>query len=413
MAEKKNKAAHFLHIKRHTEGTSNEISVSVLDARKKAVDSEETKEKKPRGFATTFSGVFSPSLSIKGGKTPSQAAADENALPAAANGASGQGGAFVDPEQEIAQRKQRRRSRRIFSGVTGVLLCALVLGTSSYFLATEYQKQQNHQSMLNEALGEIEQADKTIVAMDELINAPLDEENVGKIKGIQESLASANALLDSAEATARRAFDGMRDSADKEAAGQALSSITARKVMIDEGSRIMQATVNAHQAALEVSSAWEDILAADASARQAAAAVSSTTTANVALSKEKTTSALDQFTTAKAKLSTAAKAYASADMRLLNEYLNKRIEAMNYALISDEAIMVQDKKTADTNNEAYNKADAQATALAQQFPADPLQPIYAAYDTNTAASFAAYNEARRAVGAADSFLRDYLGTSGK
>ncbi|MEG1253682.1 MAG: hypothetical protein RSD25_02020, partial [Raoultibacter sp.] len=260
---------------------------------------------------------------------------------------------------------------------------------------------------------EIEQADKTIVAMDELINAPLDEENVGKIKGIQESLASASALLDSAEATAHRAFDGMRDSADKEAADQALSSITARKVMIDEGSRIMQATINAHQAALEVSSAWEDILAADATARQAAAAVSLTTAANVALSKEKTTSALDQFTTAKTKLSTAAKAYASADMHLLNEYLNKRIEAMNYALVSDEAILVQDKKTADTNNEAYNKADAQATALAQQFPADPLQPIYAAYDTNTAASFASYNEARRAVGAADSFLRDYLGTSGK
>ncbi|MEG0477439.1 MAG: hypothetical protein RR572_07230, partial [Raoultibacter sp.] len=113
------------------------------------------------------------------------------------------------------------------------------------------------------------------------------------------------------------------------------------------------------------------------------------------------------------KLSTAAKAYASADMHLLNEYLNKRIEAMNYALASDEAIMVQDKKTAETNNDAYNTADAQATALAQQFPTNPLQPLYTAYDTNTAASFTAYNEARRAVGAADSFLRDYLGTSDK
>ncbi|MEG2369109.1 MAG: hypothetical protein RSB16_04710 [Raoultibacter sp.] len=413
MAEKKNKAAHFLHIKRHTEGTSNEISVSVLDARKKAVDSEENKEKKSHGFATTFSGVFSPSLTIKGGKTPSQAAAGADALPAAAEGIAGQKGALVDPEKEIAQRKQRRRSRRIFSGITGILLCTAVLGATSYFLATEYQKQHDHQTMLNEALGEIKQADKTIVAMDELISAPLDEENVGKIKEIQESLPAANALLDSAAATAHGAFEGMRDSADKEAADQALSSITARKVMIDEGSRIMQAMANVHQAALGASAAWEDILAADATARQAAAAISLTTTANAALSKEKTTSALDQFTAAKMKLSTAAKAYASADMHLLNEYLNKRIEAMNYALASDEAIMVQDKKTAETNNDAYNTADAQATALAQQFPTDPLQPLYTAYDTNTAASFSAYNEARRAAGAADSFLRDYLGTSDK
>ncbi|MEG0620205.1 MAG: hypothetical protein RR477_03620 [Raoultibacter sp.] len=413
MAEKKNKATHFLHIKRHTEGTSNEISVSVLDARKKAVDSEETKEKKSHGFATTFSGVFSPSLTMKGGKTPAQVAAGEDAPPAAARGVAGQNGAFADPEQEIAQRKQRRRARRMFSGLAGVLVCAVVLGVSFYFLATEYQKQQDHQAMLNEALGEIEQADKTIVAMDELINAPLDEENVGKIKEIQESLPAANALLDSAAATAHGAFEGMRDSADKEAADQALSSITARKVMIEEGARIMQAMVNVHQATLEVRGAWEDILAADVNARQAAAAISATTTANVALSKEKTTAALDQFTAAKVKLSTAAKTYASADMHLLNEYLNKRIEAMNYALASDEAIMVQDKKTAETNNDAYNTADAQATALAQQFPTDPLQPIYVAYDTNTAASFSAYNEARRTAGAADSFLRDYLGTSDK
>lgn len=44
MARKKNKLAEILHIKERTEGTSNEISFSVLDARSKQADSGRDKK---------------------------------------------------------------------------------------------------------------------------------------------------------------------------------------------------------------------------------------------------------------------------------------------------------------------------------------------------------------------------------
>ncbi|MEG0072052.1 MAG: hypothetical protein RR692_02535 [Raoultibacter sp.] len=413
MADKKNKAEHFLHIKRHTEGTSNEISVSVLDARKKAVDSEEGKERKTQS-AAVFSGVFTPSLMFKGGKKAASQGSDrEGSVFSSSADSVGSGAVSVDPEQEIARRKARRRTRRIISGVVGFAVIALLAAATVSFLAVEYQRQQSHQMLLNEALADLSQADKTIVAMDAAINAILDEENVVKMQEIQGDLPAAAALLDTAYDTAQLASEGMRDSAEKEAAGQALASIKARKIMIDEGFRMLAAMLNARRAAESVSAAWDILLAADATAREASALVANTTAQNVELSKEKTKLALSQFNDAKAQLSLAAEAYASADLHLLNEYTNKRIEAMNYALASDEAIVLQDKKTAEANNESYNQADAQAVAIAKQLPGDPTRLIYDAYDTNTSASFATYNEARRVAGAADSFLRDYLGTSVK
>lgn len=366
MAEKKDRVARFLHIKRHTKGTSNEISLSVLDSRNEGVDS-----------------------------------------------VSAEPSSFADPEREIAHRKNRRLARKIVSGAVGAVVLVAAIGLTTYSLAVEYQKQSTYQALLHEALAEVTQADETIVTMDATIIGTVDEETVVKMKEIPADLPACTIILDHAEDTACTAFEGMRDSADKEAAGQAQAAITARKTMIEEGDKIMQASLKARNAAETLSSAWAIILSADATARDAAARVTPTTPENVKRSKEGSDRALSQFKEAKAKIEAAGASYATADLHLLSEYVNKRIEATNYALASDEAILVRDKKTAEANNAAYNQIDAQAAALSKQLPTDPTEPIYAAYDASISSSFSAYHDARRAAGTADSFLRDYLGTGSK
>ncbi|MEG2211148.1 MAG: hypothetical protein RRX88_01565 [Raoultibacter sp.] len=412
MAFKKDKNAHFLHIKRYTEGTSNEISLSVLDSRNKAADSEEIKEGKP--VRARFAGVVSLFPVFKGGRTPapegSEAASDSAPVPEVSVNPAG---SVIDSDREIAHRKRQRRTHRILSGIAAFVLVAVVAGTATYFLAAEYQNQHDHQALLSESLVDITAADATIVAMDEAINAPVNEETVMKMQEIQGGLPSAVASLDRAGATAQKAFEGMRDSVDKEAAGQTVAAVAARTSLVEAGTALMQATINTHQAIGLVGAAWSEILSADALAHRAAALVSHTTTENARLSKDENNQALSQFTDAKLKLETAGISAASADLHLLIAYVDKRIKAMNYAIVSDDAIMVQDKKTAEVNNERSNQADIQAAQIAEQFPTDPLQPLYDAYDADTASSFSTYQEARRAAGAADSFLRGYLGTADK
>lgn len=412
MAFKKDKNAHFLHIKRYTEGTSNEISLSVLDSRNKAADSEEIKEGKP-GRAR-FAGVVSLFPVFKGGRTPApeRTEAECDSAPVLESSVH-PAGSVIDSDQEIAQRKRHRRVHRILSGIAGFVLIAVVASATTYFLATEYQAQQDHQALLSESLTDITAADATIVAMDETINAPVNEETVMKMQEMQGDLPSAVASLDQADAAAQKAFEGMRNSVDKEAAGQALAAIAARRSLVEAGATLMQATINTHQAIGLVGAAWSEILSADALAHRAAALVSHTTIENARLSKEENNQALSQFTDAKLKLETVGTSAVHADLHLLISYVDKRIEAMNYAIASDAAIMVQDKKTAEAHNERYNQAGIQAAQIAEHFPADPTQPLYDAYDIDTASSFSAYQEARRAAGAADSFLRGYLGTAAK
>ena len=70
---------------------------------------------------------------------------------------------------------------------------------------------------------------------------------------------------------------------------------------------------------------------------------------------------------------------------------------------------MQDKQTAESFNEQYNAADAEAAARAAALPKGPTEALYDDYDNETAALFDEYNNARATASAADSFLRDYLG----
>lgn len=48
----------------------------------------------------------------------------------------------------------------------------------------------------------------------------------------------------------------------------------------------------------------------------------------------------------------------------MKEYVSLRQTAVSEALSSNAAILLQDKKTAESHNDAYNKADKKATSMA-------------------------------------------------
>jgi protein-tyrosine-phosphatase len=85
------------------------------------------------------------------------------------------------------------------------------------------------------------------------------------------------------------------------------------------------------------------------------------------------------------------------------------LEEVQYGLLSNEAILIQDKKTAESNNELYNTTDQETVTLAKSFPETFAQPLVDAYKKATENYDEQFNQLRNDVGGYDAFLRSYLG----
>lgn len=434
MAKKDTKLTKAAHIKRHTEGTSNELSFSVLDAAKNRADAEEgidSKAQIPRlggirlfswrpykknastptkDEALALSGSMSESTTSSsrssGSKNPSSSAAGGVLQGGLASTASN----YSSPEDEIKRRKHRRRSHRALIAVITTILLVAAIGGGGYFLYKEITAHQEQVSLLDQSLDKVNEADKVIVALDQIINEDFDESDSETMGKILEAIPDAATLLSEGEELANEALEDMRDSGDKEATEQTIDAIEARKEMLTYGAELLNFRIQAQADIAKIEEIWDMVLSADAAAREAAELVTDTTPENVNASKEKTLEAQTLFNDATYLLSELETSTLSLDTELLYGYLSKRSEAMGYAIASDDAILIQDRVTAETQNEAYNTAETEASTLAKDIPEDITQLVMDAYESAIADTEESYMETRLSASTADAFLRDYLGT---
>ena len=435
MSKKGTKLTHAAHIKRHTEGTSNELSFSVLDAAKRRADADEGKaeaSQAPRfGKVSVFSlpgglgqkkAVSTPTkgaiLPLANGTTivASGDAGTAPGLPLSGRGrkAGGRGRPqslpYGSPEDEIGRRKAKRRRRRVSMALLGSLAAIGLLGAGGYFLYQEVTNHQEQVSLLDQSLAQIQEVDKVVVPLDEAVNAAEGDTTPDEISSLLALIPDSRKSLDSAEALARQASESMRSSADKDAADQAIISIDARRTMLDLGAALLQADLDAQNATDYLERAWNDVWDADALARDAASLVTDTTTENVEASKAKSQEALQLFDEASYLFTEASNSPLHPDLQAHLDYVGKRRESMQCAIASDDAIIAQDRQAAEDQNQAYNLAEDEAAQIAKQLPGNTAEPILDAYRRSTQDPMREYAEARRKASTADAFLRDYLGT---
>lgn len=438
------KITRAAHIKRHTAGTSNEISFSVLDAAKQALDGELEEEakrpplfgritlftlpgrrKKPIATPTKPHGLHLSTgdfvsvddeapvaFGVLGtdGAAPSAApapAASSRAPEPLAPAPPRKSGR--SPEEEIARRKARRRLSRTVAVAVVIVLSALLLVAGGIYLYNEYRAHEANVSQLDDALSLVGDADETLLVLDEIVEKPFDADAEQKRAGLDERLDEAVAKLDQADELARAASIALRAPRDKEAANQTVAAIAARRSLVESGRQLSALSEGASQAAGFVDEAWSSLLSADELARQAAALVTETTAENVQASKEKTNEALAALDASRTALDAAAEAFPSIDLAAIESYLDKRAEALACAIASDDAFLAKDKQEAAAQNDAYNAADAEAAALAADLPDDPSSLARDAYDAAGAELKQAYSTARSQAGTADAFIHDYLG----
>lgn len=441
MAKRAKKLTHAAHIKRHTEGTSNEISFSVLDAAKNALDVDEGKDVKAKpphfGVISLFTlgprrkkPVATPTkekelLVPSGGEPLSQGSSSPTTVVPVASASSGTAPApipapaaapsrpYQSPEIEIARRKaRRRRHRRI--GVAFVVVATLaLLAAGGTYLFKEFERNSNQVAQLNAALDGIARTDAVLLDLDEVLNAPLDPKNAQVLQEVQAALPQVERQLDEASKLASGASEQLHDSHDKEAAAQALAAVAARRELISNGGQVVAEALDAQDGMQRADAAWAEVLAGDALVRDAAKLVADTTAENVAASKEKTNEAVAHLNAAQDQFAELDLLFPDAGYTDYLDYLARRLEAMAAAAASDEALLAEDRVTAAEQNDAYNKADAAAVDIAKSLPDDPAQPIQEAFERSTKAPLEAYSTTRLQAGAADAFLRDYLGTVNK
>ena len=462
MGKRNDKLGRAAHIKRHTVGTSNEISFSVLDAAKNELEGDVGKDAAARpsrfGHVSLFtlplrrkksiatptkerglllsSGEFasaenptpasslgtvdvgSPKSDVGGPTTvptgaPRKTAAAGSAAPAAGAPAPVPSKLVRSPEEEIALRKARRRLHRMLAATLVVVVGLCLAGAGGWYLYQDHQRHLHQVAQLDEALDLIREADETVVALDGIVANPLDAGSLAQADSVLAKLPAALAQLEEADAAARRVSVDLRESDDKEAANQTVAATGARTALIESGRQIVEQAQRADEAARAVREAWQRVVEADGLARDAAALVADTTAEHVTASKDKTNAAVGAFADAQAALEALDSAYADVDLAGPLDYVAKRIEAMGYALASDDAFLAKNKEEAVAQNDAYNRADAEAATLAASLPDDVAQLVFDAYDQATGTLFETYSTARSQAGAADAFLRDYLGTTSK
>lgn len=468
--KRENKLMGAAHIKRHTVGTSNEISFSVLDA---ATNQLTVSANEKRTGLLRFGHVSLFTLPLRG-KKPAPTPAKEQGLPlssgdfvsvqnsavAASVGLmdrgplgspipsdgfarpSGSAGftagqattaaqgvpsplpfsrssslSFADStraaEEKIASRKRRRRRhRRLVVAFVAVVTTAALAAGGTYL----YQDNQRHLSQvgqLDDALALVTSTDDLFVTLDEAVNSPFETDADKTYQDLSSQMPESSDNLDAATSMLQSFSNDMRESMDKEAARQALAAVSARQTLIIEGAQMLDQASVARKAAVRLEEAWQQVIAADSLAREAAQLVTDTTDEHVNASKTKTEQASTAFGKARDELEGIGALYPPANLEVLISYVDKRIESLGYALASDEAFLAKDKDVAAAQNDAYNIADAAAATLAKKIPADPAELVREAYSQAVSESAQAYSTARLQAGTADAFIRDYLGAGFK
>lgn len=409
--------AESLHIKGNTAGTSNELSLSVLDERSKNAGERESST--PRLARLNKVSVFA--VQTRRGRrekptsdAPTGAEVAGYALDLSARGraARARRRALDDPEREIRRRKSARRARRVVATVLGLAASASLVAFAFFGIWDAYQRNEENLTLLQQAMTELEAADEVVLEADALATGGLGDTADEDLDALASSADDAKTHINAAIAFAESAYESMGESADREAAVKVKSSAQARETMLDTAFSIIELERQARNASSSLSECWSLVLEADGLLKEAAALVTETTNENVRASQEKSEAARDVLENASSLIDDMREAYPAVDLSGLSAYVDKRLEAIGYAIASDEAIYIQDKATADAQNALYNQADSEAVEIARSLPSDPAELVSEAFEGETRQMKDDYMKTREAAAQSDAFIRDYLGESG-
>ena len=441
MRKRDDKIARAAHIKERTHGTSNEISFSVLDAakykettqrfslrdlladRRDARDQSVSRETGEHVSRETSKHGPSSCEQVVGDdarkrqsklriekRSVKQAAKRKKAVHAPDSGEKASLKMQAAPkrmsiEQEVARRKARRRKGRIVAVSIVVAASLAIVSVGVWAWHCQVTEQQGYESELMDALRLVSKADETILQIDAIVDDPFAAESDGQRQEVYSSIEQTKGLLTNADGKAREVSEKLSDPSVRKVANQTVISISARQGMIKHGMQLVEASENAELATEKCDAAWQVVLDREATKLAGQNEVDA--------SKQRTLEAKELFSKGREQLESLQVGCPAADFSALIEYVEKRMNALDLAVQSDEALSEKYKEEAIALNDAYNVAEEEAAAMAASLPSDPKQLIKDAYFNTWSEVIRSYGGQRAAAGTSDAVIRDYLGAQGK
>lgn len=456
MSKRSDKLNHAAHVKKSTRGTSNELSFSVLDAARNALDDgKDPSSDQARGFGrirlfTLPIGRRKPPATPKkdelaalmGGSSPvppSTSSTPSLVKPVESDKPSSEAPAAPLPqaepkapkpaqpspsrferaprstgrtsEEEIAWRKARRRKGKILAGVVCAMIIVALAGAGLLYLYQDNVRYQQNTQLLQESADALNATDEFLLALDDALQDPLGDQAETFFNDRQGDLSSIGSSLQLAESKADEAMQGLRETVEREAADALMATSAARQTMVDQGWNILEDSVGMKSLYERVGEAWQRTGEADSLAREAAQLAGENSQEAITRSTDLSNEASSLFSDVRAAMEALAQEDAQVDLSAQISYLDKRIEALGYAVASNDALLARDTAAAVEQNDAYNAADKEAASLAAALPIDPGQPVLDALEARLADPIEAYEAARGQASTSDAFLRDYFSRS--
>lgn len=456
MSKRSDKLNHAAHVKKSTRGTSNELSFSVLDAARNALDDgKNLSSDQARGFGrirlfTLPIGRRKPPATPKkdelaalmGGSSPVPSSASSTpslVKPVESDKPSSEVPAVPLPqaepkvpkpaqpspsrferaprstgrtsEEEIAWRKARRRKGKILAGILGAVIIVALAGAGLFYLYQDNVRYQQNTQLLQESADTLTSTDEFLLALDDALQDPLGDQAETFFNDRQGDLASIDSSLQLAESKADEAMQGLRETVEREAADALMATSAARQTLVDQGWKILEDSVGMKSLYERVGEAWQQTGEADSLAREAAQLAGENSQEAITRSTELSNEASALFSDVRATMEVLAQEDTEVDLSAQIAYLDKRIEALGHAVASNDALLARDTAVAVEQNDAYNAADKEATSLAAALPIDPGQPVLDVLEARLADPIEAYEAARGQASTSDAFLRDYFSRS--
>lgn len=371
----------FLHIKRHTAGSSNELSFDVLDAARSQLD------------ASTQKGS-------KLAKTPGPSRGSYHGVA---------GTSTLSAVPEVEKRKKKRHARIVRTWVIGVLLAVVAVGAVSFAAYSFYQSKIDFEERYRSLVADLAEVDESLVKIDTLMVDPLANDNTSLQAEASSRATWIGERLDTLSKNVEASIPYAVSDEDKVALTQLNAGIEGRKKMLSSARSAIQIADAQAQELAVAASTWNKVLDADQLAREASASANNASTDETTeAAKEKTREALNGFEAAKSELENITYRHEKIDLSAQINYLDKRIEALNYAIATSDALVAGDRESAVSNNDAYNSADQEAARMALDLPLMLDEQITVVFEQEIEPHVKSYNDARDAVLEADADVRAYL-----
>lgn len=416
-----------MHVKKNTAGSSNEISFSVLDAKKAAhTDSDEPLNEAGKISLFTLSGKTKPSK------------LRNTSLPTSQGGHHKKASALGAPQQNRVSYKVSSSSNqsspsattpvkgfgKTISLVVIVAVVAVLVIVAAQALVNMQAHQNNLKSVLNHQITQLQETDDSLISFDALVLQQVDknryseantsdsvviENPISEYETLKPQVEEAKEALNEVMGRIEALQPSLSDNSEKEAAAQALTSAKARLHMIETGVEIITLSGKTSDAYSAAHEGWNDLLAADTAIREASQLMKPLSEDSATQALTKTDTAVSYLTKGDELLQEASSFNETIDFSSYFSYISTRKEAQEYAILTLNAYLDRNKEDLEANNKKYNEVENKAAEIAQSFTETPSELIAASYYKQVEELSTTYESERVNAGNADMFIRKYLG----